>query len=89
MTVTAPVREALQIRQEAAKSSVAKLEAATRMLCENGKIYDYTQFYGAPRTGRWAGRDCRELFFRQIPDSVRHGKTAVRAAARTAVSRCR
>jgi len=50
------VRRVLEIRQEAAKSSVAKLRSM--MLTANGdnRIRGLTQFYGASRTGRWAGR---------------------------------
>jgi DNA polymerase len=49
-------RRALEIRQEAAKSSVAKLTSMASSVCEDGAIRGLTQFYGASRTGRWAGR---------------------------------
>jgi DNA polymerase len=39
-----------------AKTSVAKFHAMARAMCEDGCIRGLTQFYGANRTGRWAGR---------------------------------
>lgn len=48
--------EVLEIRQEAAKSSVAKLTAMKNFACSDGKMRGLTQYYGAFRTGRWAGR---------------------------------
>ena len=49
------VREVLEIRQAAGKSSVAKYVAAMAAHHE-GRIYGGLQHYGALRTGRWAGR---------------------------------
>lgn len=50
------VRTALAIRQEAAKSSVAKLNAMEAYASADGYMRGLTQYYGAFRTGRWAGR---------------------------------
>ena len=50
------VRRVLELRQEMAKTSVAKFHAMARAMCEDGCIRGLTQFYGANRTGRWAGR---------------------------------
>lgn len=50
------VRRVLEIRQEAAKSSVAKLVSMKASAGRDGRIRGLTQFYGASRTGRWAGR---------------------------------
>lgn len=49
-------RRALEIRQEAAKSSIAKLRAMKHFACADGRLRGLTQYYGAFRTGRWAGR---------------------------------
>lgn len=50
------VAQALRIRQEAGKSSVAKLQAMEAFACMDGRMRGLTQYYGAFRTGRWAGR---------------------------------
>ena len=52
----ADVRAALEIRQEAAKSSTAKLVAMRNWTSDDGRIRNMVQYYGALRTGRWAGR---------------------------------
>ena len=49
-------RRALQLRQEMGKTSVKKYEAMQRALCQDGRVHNTLQFYGAGRTGRWAGR---------------------------------
>lgn len=46
----------LAIRQELGKTSVSKYEAMQRGVCHDGRIRGLFQFYGANRTGRWAGR---------------------------------
>lgn len=46
----------LQIRQYLAKSSVAKYAAMDRAVCRDGRIRGVMQYYGANRTGRFAGR---------------------------------
>ncbi len=50
------VREVLKIRQELGKTSVKKYEAMKTCMCADGRIRGLLQFYGASRTGRWAGR---------------------------------
>lgn len=50
------VKRVLNIRQELAKTSVRKYEAMQRSVCSDGRIRGLFQFYGANRTGRWAGR---------------------------------
>lgn len=49
-------RRALELRQEAAKSSTAKLEAMLRGACDDGRLRGMFQYQGAGSTGRWAGR---------------------------------
>ncbi len=50
------VCEMLRIRQELGKTSVKKYEAMETCVCSDGRIRGLLQFYGANRTGRWAGR---------------------------------
>ena len=50
------VAEFLRIRQELGKTSVTKYSAIGRALCDDNRIRGMLQFYGANRTGRWAGR---------------------------------
>ena len=50
------VRRVLELRQELAKTSVSKYHAMDRVVCNDGAVRGLTQFYGANRTGRWAGR---------------------------------
>lgn len=46
----------LQIRQELAKTSIKKYVAMSEAICPDGRARGLLQFYGANRTGRWAGR---------------------------------
>lgn len=55
-TATGEVREALQLRGELAKSSVKKYEAMQHVAGADGRGRGLLQFYGAGRTGRFAGR---------------------------------
>lgn len=50
------VRRILEIRQQLGKTSVKKYTAMQTAKCEDDRIRGLTQFYGANRTGRWAGR---------------------------------
>ena len=49
-------RRVLEIRQELSKSSTKKYAAMLETICDDGRIRGLLQFYGANRTGRWAGR---------------------------------
>ncbi|WP_406713395.1 DNA polymerase [Trueperella pyogenes] len=55
-TATGDVREALELRGELAKSSVKKYEAMQHVAGSDGRGRGFLQFYGAGRTGRFAGR---------------------------------
>jgi DNA polymerase bacteriophage-type len=46
----------LEIRQELSKTSVKKYTAMAEVVSEGGRVRGLLQFYGANRTGRWAGR---------------------------------
>ena len=50
------VKEVLRLRSDMAKTSTKKYEAAFRSICKDNRIRGLLQFYGANRTGRWAGR---------------------------------
>ena len=50
------VTEALRLRQQLAKSSVKKYQAMQTAVCNDGRARGMFQFYGANRSGRWAGR---------------------------------
>ena len=50
------VEEALKLRLLMAKTSVRKYEAIERAVCSDGRVHGLFQFYGANRTGRFAGR---------------------------------
>lgn len=49
-------RRVMAIRKEMAKTSNKKYEAMQACVCDDGRIHGLLQFYGAARTGRWAGR---------------------------------
>lgn len=49
-------RRVLEIRQELSKSSTKKYAAMRETVCDDDRIRGLLQFYGAARTGRWAGR---------------------------------
>ncbi|MDQ0269969.1 DNA polymerase [Cytobacillus purgationiresistens] len=55
-TTEGDVKRALEIRQELSKTSVKKYQAMVSAVCEDGRVRGLLQFYGANRTGRWAGR---------------------------------
>lgn len=50
------VKRVLQIRQEMAKTSIKKYEAMRNVICTDNRVRGLLQYYGANRTGRWAGR---------------------------------
>lgn len=55
---TAPpeLQNVLELRQQLAKSSVKKYQTMERSVCDDGRARGMFMFYGANRTGRWAGR---------------------------------
>lgn len=50
------VADALKLRLQLAKSSVKKYQAMQNAVCKDGRAHGMFQFYGANRSGRWAGR---------------------------------
>lgn len=55
-TTTGTVHQVLELRQLLSKSSVKKYQAMQKAMCQDGRVHGLLQFYGANRTGRWAGR---------------------------------
>ncbi|WP_283571744.1 DNA polymerase [Streptococcus agalactiae] len=55
-TVDEKTAKVLKLRQQAAKSSISKYQAMMNCVCKDGRARGMFQFYGANRTGRWAGR---------------------------------
>ena len=56
-TVPESIAEALRLRQQISKSSVKKYQAMQNAVCRDGRAHGMFMFYGAPRTGRWSGRN--------------------------------
>lgn len=69
---TAPehLKEVLSIRQQLAKSSVKKYQAMQNAACIDNRARGMFQFYGANRSGRWAGRiiQLQNLYRNSLPD---------------------
>ena len=53
---SAAAKRMLEIRQELGKTSMKKYDAIENAVCGDGRVRGLLQFYGANRTGRWAGR---------------------------------
>ena len=83
-TAPEPLGRVLLLRQQSAKSSVKKYQAMENAVCADGRTRGMFQFYGANRTGRWAGRliQMQNLPQNHIPDLeqarelVKHGDFA-------------
>lgn len=69
-TDNAKVERFMEIRQELAKTSTSKYYAMDRCICDDDRARGLIQFYGANRTGRWAGRlvQVQNLPQNKIPD---------------------
>lgn len=69
-TAIGPVKEVLELRKLLSKSSVKKYVAMETCRCSDGRAHGLLQFYGANRTGRWAGRlvQVQNLLQNHIPD---------------------
>lgn len=67
---TGDVLEVLELRQLLSKSSVKKYVAMANCICDDGRVHALLQFYGANRTGRWAGRlvQVQNLVANRMPD---------------------
>lgn len=69
-TVPPELAKALELRQQLARSSVKKYIAMENCVCADGRCRGMFQFYGANRSGRWAGRliQLQNLPQNHIPD---------------------
>ena len=63
-------RRVLEIRQETSKTSTKKYQAMQTCVCADGRARGLLQFYGANRTGRWAGR---LIQVQNLPRTYLHG----------------
>lgn len=64
------VRRVLEIRQELGKTSNKKYDSLAVATCDDGRVRGLLQFYGANRTGRWAGRIVQP---QNLPRTYIHG----------------
>ena len=60
----------LELRQLLSKASIKKYDTVVTTMCEDGRIRGLLQFYGANRTGRWAGRLVQ---VQNLPRTYLHG----------------
>jgi DNA polymerase len=69
-TSSTTVQRVLELRQTLAKTSVSKYHAMHRVMCMDDCARGLTQFYGASKTGRWAGRhvQVQNLPKNELPD---------------------
>lgn len=74
------LREVLLLRQQLAKSSVKKYQAMENAVCSDGRARGMFQFYGANRTGRWAGR---LIQMQNLPQNHLSDLSQARALVRT------
>lgn len=85
-TAIEPLGEVLSLRQQLAKSSVKKYQAMENAVCPDGRARGMFQFYGANRTGRFAGRliQLQNLPRNQMPD-LAQARSLVRSGNFTAL----
>ncbi len=55
-TAEGELKRVLELKLQTAMSSLKKYEAMERAMCSDNRVHGLLQFYGASRTGRWAGR---------------------------------
>jgi DNA polymerase len=82
MIKTAPekLQRVLLLRQQLAKSSIKKYQAMEKAVCADGRARGMFQFYGANRTGRWAGRIIQ---MQNLPQNHLEDLTEARALVRS------
>jgi DNA polymerase len=85
-TAPKPLRQVLSLRQQLAKSSVKKYQAMVNAACSDNRARGMFQFYGANRTGRWAGRliQMQNLPQNHMPD-LEQARSLVKAGDITAL----
>ena len=79
-TAPSELRRVLALRQQLAKSSIRKYQSMINAVCSDGRARGMFQFYGANRTGRWAGRliQLQNLPQNHLPD-LEHARAIVRS----------
>jgi len=81
-TLPDAARTALQARLDASRASTAKLAAIASARSQDGRVRGTFQYYGAARTGRWAGRRLQpQNLFRGSIQDVPAALKAIRAGA--------
>lgn len=80
LTPREQIMEVLKLRLLTAKSSVKKYEAMKNAVCADGRCRGMFQFYGANRTGRWAGR---LIQLQNLPQNKMEDLASARALARS------
>ena len=80
------VQRMLEIRQELGKTSTKKYDAIRNCACEDGRVRGLLQFYGANRTGRWAGRLVQvQYLHRTYTRNIEYARQLVKDANRDAL----
>lgn len=74
------INKALKLRLQLAKSSVKKYQAMQNAVCKDGRAHGMFQFYGANRSGRWAGR---LIQLQNLPQNHMSDLTEARELVRT------
>ena len=69
------IKDVLRLRQQLARSSVKKYQAMQSAACNDGRARGMFQFYGANRSGRWAGRIIQ---LQNLPQNHMNDLTAAR-----------
>lgn len=78
--ITGNAERMLEIRQELGKTSTKKYNAIETAVCSDGRVRGLLQFYGANRTGRWAGRLVQ---VQNLPRTYIEQLTTARAAVKS------
>ncbi len=76
------VRRVLELRQLSSKTSVSKFDAMLSYACQDDRVRGLLQFYGANRTGRWAGRGVQ---VQNLKRTLKKGIDTAREAVRKGV----
>lgn len=78
--------DALKIREKLSRTSIKKYDAMAKSACEDGRIRGLFQYYGANRTGRWAGRNVQvQNLKRNALDDLDFARRLVKAHNKTAL----
>ncbi|WP_373897798.1 DNA polymerase [Haloimpatiens sp. FM7315] len=74
------VKKVLKLRKDLSKTSVKKYQAMKRAMCKDERIRGLMKFYGASRTGRWAGKLVQtQNLPRNSMDNLRYARELLKA----------